>query len=83
MPFPFWLAKLMAIVTWPLPNSLRPMTFDQVRLLQSDNVVSAAAVAEGRTLAGLGIAEPTAAGAVVPGYLERFQPRGQFSHYRG
>ena len=37
---PFWLAKLQAALTWPLPNSLRPVTYDQVRLLQHDNVVS-------------------------------------------
>ncbi|MBO0237240.1 hypothetical protein, partial [Vibrio parahaemolyticus] len=33
-PMPFWLAKLQALLTWPLPNSLRPVTVDQVRLLQ-------------------------------------------------
>ena len=42
----------------PLPNGLRPLTVDQVRMLQSDNVVSKAAQAEGRTLAGLGIDAP-------------------------
>lgn len=26
---PFWLAKLAALMTWPLPNGLRPMTVDQ------------------------------------------------------
>ena len=67
----------------PLPNSLRPLTVDQVRMLQVDNVVSKAAEAEGRTLAGLGIAQPHTMEAVVPGYLERFQPHGQFAHYRG
>lgn len=80
---PFFLAKAGALLTCPLPNSLRPLTVDQVRLLQSDNVVSAEAVAEGRTLAGLGIDTPHTMGAVVPGYLERFQPHGQFAHYRG
>jgi uncharacterized protein YbjT (DUF2867 family) len=80
---PFWLAKLQALLTWPLPNSLRPLTVDQVRLLQTDNVVSAAALKEGRTLAGLGVATPQSIGAIVPAYLERFRPRGQYSHYRG
>ena len=83
LPMPFWLAKLQALATWPLPNALRPLTYDQVRLLQVDNVVSDAATKDGRTLAGLGIAHPHAIGTVVPGYLERFRPRGQFSHYRG
>lgn len=80
---PFWLAKLQALATWPLPNALRPMTVDQVRLLQKDNVVSTTAVAEGRTLAAFGITQPQAIEAVVPRYLERFKPRGQYAHYRG
>jgi len=79
---PFWLAKLGALLTVPLPNTLRPLTVDQVRMLKSDNVVSKVAEAEGRTLAGLGIAHPQTMQAVVPAYLERFQPRGQFAHYR-
>lgn len=83
MPLPFWLAKLQALMTKPLPNGLRPITVDQVRMLQTDNVVSDAAVAEGRTLEGLGIPSPRAVAAIVPAYLERFRPRGQFSHYRG
>ena len=80
---PFWLAKLQALLTWPLPNSLRPLTLDQVRLLQGDNIVSSVAQFEGRSLAGLGITQPHAAGTIVPAYLERFRPKGQFSHYRG
>jgi NADH dehydrogenase len=52
-------------------------------MLQSDNVVSGAAQAEGRTLTSLGVGEAQTMEAVVPGYLERFQPHGQFAHYRG
>ncbi len=80
---PFWAAKLGALLTLPLPNSLRPLTVDQVRLLQTDNVVSKVAEAEGRTLAGLGVGPLHTMETVVPGYLERFQPHGQFAHYRG
>jgi uncharacterized protein YbjT (DUF2867 family) len=80
---PFWAAKLGALLTLPLPNGLRPLTVDQIRMLQSDNIVSKAAQAEGRVLAGLGIEHPHTMEAVVPGYLERFQPHGQFAHYRG
>ena len=83
LPMPFWLAKLQALMTWPLPNAVRPLTLDQVRLLQVDNVVSPTAQQEGRTLAALGVAVPQAMGAIVPFYLERFRPKGQFSHYRG
>lgn len=79
---PVWKAKLIAALTKPLPSALRPMTVDQVRLLAIDNVVSQAAVTEGRTLADLGIAAPQTIEAVVPGYLERFNPRGQYAHYR-
>ncbi len=80
---PFWFAKVMAALSWPLPNSLRPLTVDQVRLLQSDNVVSEAAINDGRVIEGLGIHQTQPVSAIVPSYLERFRPRGQFSHYRG
>lgn len=81
LPIPFWMAKLMAILTWPMPNTLRPMTVDQVRLLQSDNVVSEDAQKEGRTIAALDVARPAAVDGVVPAYLERFKSRGQYAHY--
>jgi uncharacterized protein YbjT (DUF2867 family) len=76
---PFWLAKIQASFLQLLPNP--PLTLDQVRMLETDNVVSEAAKRAGRTLQGLGI-EPVAVEAVVPDYLERFRPRGQFSIYR-
>lgn len=79
---PFWLAKLMAAATSPLPNSLRPLTVDQVRLLQGDKVVSEAAEAEQRTIESLGVENLSAAGLIVPLYLERFHPKGQYAHYR-
>ncbi|MEL7302447.1 MAG: NAD-dependent epimerase/dehydratase family protein, partial [Pseudomonadota bacterium] len=83
MPLPFFGAKIMGALTKPLPSGLRPITVDQVRMLQSDNVVSKAALDEGRTLAGLGINDATAIAAIVPAYLERFKPKGQYAHYRG
>jgi len=82
LPMPFWLAKLQALLTLPLPNGLRPITVDQVRLLKYDNVVSEAAKAEKRTLAELGVAAPQGIAAIVPSYLERFRARGQFASYR-
>ncbi|MGH6792802.1 MAG: complex I NDUFA9 subunit family protein [Methyloceanibacter sp.] len=79
VPVPFWFAKLQgAFLQW-LPNP--PLTIDQVRLLEKDNVVSEAAKRGGRTLEGLGI-EPVAIASVVPDYLEQYRPRGQFSVYR-
>ena len=80
---PFALAKLGALATLPLPNAMRPLTVDQVRMLQRPNVVSDAALKEGRTLAAFGIDRPHGMAAIVPAYLERFQPHGQFAHYRG
>ena len=82
-PMPFWYAKLIAAFTWPFPNSLRPITVDQVRMLETDNIVSDAARRENRTLADLGVQSPRSTGTVVPAYLERFRPRGQYSRYRG
>jgi NADH dehydrogenase len=75
LPVPFGLARLQAKVLQFLPGA--PLTPDQVTMLGVDNVVSAAAEAEGRTLAGLGIT-PTAMESVVPGYLWRFRKTGQF-----
>jgi NADH dehydrogenase len=57
------------------------LTVDQVRMLETDNVVSDEATRAGRTLDGVGI-EPIAVASVVPDYLEQFRPRGQFSVYR-
>ena len=79
VPEPFWLAKLQGFFLQMLPTP--PLTIDQVRLLETDNVVSETAKRGGHTLEGLGI-EPVAIAAVVPDYLEQFRPRGQFSIYR-
>lgn len=75
VPVPFAIAKLKAMFLQLLPYA--PLTVDQVKLLEHDNVVSAAAEAENRTLEGLGIT-PEGIEAIVPGYLGRFRPRGQF-----
>lgn len=82
-PIPFPVAKVMAVLTWPLPSSVRPFTYDQVLMLQSDSIVTDAARREHRTLADLGVTQATAMEAVVPQYLEIYKPKGQFSHYRG
>ena len=75
IPLPFALAKLQATFLQYLPKPL--LTPDQVEMLKTDNVVSAAASREGRTLAGLGIT-PTAMDVIVPSYLWRFRKTGQF-----
>ncbi len=79
VPIPFGLAQIMA---WPMqfiPGA--PLTPDQVRMLKKDNVVSEKAKTEGRTLEGLGI-EPDGIEAVVPEYLARYRPAGQFTIVR-
>ncbi|MCC2098853.1 MAG: complex I NDUFA9 subunit family protein, partial [Hyphomicrobiales bacterium] len=53
------------------------VTRDQIRLLQTDNVVSSAAIANGRTLQGLGV-QSECLEAHVPSYLYRFRKAGQF-----
>ncbi|WP_036288792.1 complex I NDUFA9 subunit family protein [Methylocystis sp. ATCC 49242] len=62
------------------PTLLR-MTGDQVELLRHDNVVSDAAIREGRTLAGLNI-EPQSIEAIVPSYLYRYRKTGQYQSQR-
>jgi NADH dehydrogenase len=57
------------------------VTRDQVELLRHDNIVSEKAIAEGRTLAGLGLT-PESVEAVVPAYLYRFRKSGQFADER-
>ncbi|PPD41503.1 MAG: complex I NDUFA9 subunit family protein [Methylocystis sp.] len=62
------------------PTLLR-MTGDQVELLKHDNVVSEAAVKEGRTLQGLGI-PPQSIEAIAPTYLYRYRKTGQYQAQR-
>ena len=79
LPLPFWLAKLQGaafdlipyVTLGLLSNSV--LTRDQVLLLQKDNIVDPAK--DG--LAALGV-KPTSAEAVLPSYLYRFRPYGQY-----
>ncbi len=75
LPFPVATAQafvldMLAKVTFTT-NGL--LTRDQVRLLRVDNVVSEGAP----TLEDLGV-EPTSVEAIIPSYLWRFRPKGQF-----
>ena len=88
VPLPFAVARILAQATevasavtlGKFPEFLTT-TRDQVDLLRTDNVVSEAAIRDGRTLAGLGIA-PQGVEAIVPGYLVRFRRGGQYAHSR-
>ncbi|WP_353643801.1 complex I NDUFA9 subunit family protein [Mesorhizobium sp. WSM2239] len=76
VPVPWWLARLQGAILGLLPKPL--LTTDQVTLLKTDNIVSAEAEAERRTLAALGIQGRSTA-AILPTYLWRYRPAGQFS----
>ena len=73
---PWTVARLQAVIMGLLPNPM--LTTDQVELLKSDNVVSAEAEREGRTLKGLGIT-PSGIEGIVPAYLYRYRKAGQFT----
>jgi NADH dehydrogenase len=75
LPLPAAIGGLLAIPMGLMPKPM--LTADRVRLLGIDNVVSDAAVTEGRTLAAFGIA-PRPLEAVLPSYLWRFSQNGQF-----
>jgi uncharacterized protein YbjT (DUF2867 family) len=69
---PYSLANLQAALLQWLPHP--PLTIDQIRLLQHDNV------AGGRLpgLAELGI-QPSGLEAILPSYLESYRPGGRFA----
>ncbi|TCT40253.1 complex I NDUFA9 subunit family protein [Martelella mediterranea] len=75
---PFGVASMMGGIAGSLPLITPPLTADQVKLLKKDNVVSAEAVSEGRTLEALGIT-PVQVDVMLPTYLVQYRPHGQFS----
>jgi NADH dehydrogenase len=75
LPLPGAIGQLLAFPMGILPNPL--ITGEQVTLLGIDNVVSPEAVKEKRTLQGIGIT-PRPIDAVLPSYIWRFSPNGQF-----
>lgn len=84
LPLPFLVAKPIGLTfgtlfryVWPLSSGILgapPITGDQVEMLKTDNVVSDGAL----TLADLGITERESVEAIVPSYLYRFRPYGQY-----
>ena len=79
VPAPFFAARIKAAAFDLIPYLTFGMmrndilTVDQVRMLASDNVVGADVGA----LADLGVT-PTTVEAVIPSYLYRFRPHGQY-----
>lgn len=76
VPLPFFLASIQAFFL-ELPGYILPitplLTMDQVRLLKTDNLVQPGAF----TLDDLAIT-PATVEDIVPGYIWRFHPKGQF-----
>ncbi|MGI9351531.1 MAG: complex I NDUFA9 subunit family protein [Rhizobiaceae bacterium] len=73
---PWFAANMIGTLIGWFPGA--PITSDQVEMLRNDNVVSADANRESRTLVGIGI-EPTPMSAVLPSYLVQYRPHGQFT----
>lgn len=72
IPMPLGIAKLEAFFLGFLPNP--PLTLDQIKLLQRDNVVT-------KGVDGFKALDitPTSIEAVLPKYCEHYKPHGQFS----
>ena len=69
VPIPFWYLAIWGWVLQKIPAPL--LTYDQVKLLETDNVVSEGA----KTMADLGVSA-TPAEAILPAYLSRFKKVG-------
>ncbi|MEM7669436.1 MAG: complex I NDUFA9 subunit family protein [Pseudomonadota bacterium] len=69
---PFFAARIQASVMQLLPTP--PLTVDQVRMLETDNVVSSGA----KGFADLGI-DPTAPESIIESYLYAHRPYGQYT----
>ena len=75
---PFWLVQLkgnvLDFIFRFIPFAGPPLTGDQVELLKSDNIVGDKAL----SFSDLGIDNLASIEAIVPSYLYRFRPYGQF-----
>jgi len=83
-PLPFFLAKPIGLIFGALFRYVAPIrwvlgpppiTGDQVELLKTDNIVADDALG----LADLGVTELESVEAIVPKYLYRYRPYGEFS----
>jgi NADH dehydrogenase len=74
-PVPVPVAKLMGFFASILPG--KPLTVDQVRSLQKDNVIEAGTPG----LKELGV-DPTGLDAILPTYLSQYVPGGKFAKKR-
>ncbi|MGE3302711.1 MAG: complex I NDUFA9 subunit family protein [Hyphomonadaceae bacterium] len=80
LPTPFFAAEiaggLLNFATGLVPLFPPPLTADQVKMLKRDNVVSGAPGVG--TIADLGVTQLESVESIVPSYLWRFRPYGQF-----
>jgi uncharacterized protein YbjT (DUF2867 family) len=78
IPLPFFAAKaigsVMSVVFKLYPFAAPPLTADQVIMLETDNVVGPGA----KGFSDLGMTQLESIEAIVPSYLVRFKPYGQF-----
>ena len=75
IPIPFGLAKFQAFFLGLLPSPL--LTMDQVELLKTDNIVGLEQDTDLKTIDDLGVEVETIE-TMVPPYLYRFRPHGQY-----
>jgi uncharacterized protein YbjT (DUF2867 family) len=79
IPLPFVVAQPMGLIAGGLFSILPfdpPLTGDQVNMLKRDNVVGSEAGVG--TIADLGVTNLESVEAIVPSYIWRFRPYGQF-----
>lgn len=80
LPLPFFVAQLIGLlVSWVfalIPFVDPPITSDQVTLLKRDNVVGSEAGVG--TIQDMGVTQLESIEAIVPSYIWRFRPYGQF-----
>jgi NADH dehydrogenase len=84
LPLPFFVAKPLGLAVGTLFRYLPPLssgifgpppiTGDQVEMLKDDNIVDEAAL----TISDLGIQDLESIEAIVPSYLYRYRPYGQY-----
>jgi uncharacterized protein YbjT (DUF2867 family) len=81
-PLPFFIAEplggFMAFALGLVPIMAPPLTGDQVRMLKHDNIVGVSGEKGVGTIADLGVTTLESIESIVPSYLWRFRPYGQF-----
>lgn len=77
-PMPFLLAGLAGSLLQLQPFGAPMLTADQVKMLKHDNIVGVSGEKGVGTIADLGVAPLETIESIVPTYLWRFRPYGQF-----